>query len=209
MKICFWPYIVEIGRYIFHKIGPAEVVISSAKFDIKNSIDRNSCRSRQDESNRHNNMGFRNYCWSDGMPTRSCAPPRSKNWTQKLGLDTVCSPELALSMTDNCASASCTNRKLLKNGHPPFKLKWILVELSPYETPTRHVPEDVTKSRRFHGYVPSFFRPDMFSTLVLSIAPKKMPKKNFSGRVVFFSWIHSINIKVFFYLLVNFDDCFL
>jgi hypothetical protein len=37
----------------------------------KNSIDPNSCSSRQDESNHQNSMGFRNYCWSGGMPRRS------------------------------------------------------------------------------------------------------------------------------------------
>jgi len=53
----------------------------------KNSIDPNSCSSRQDESNHHINMGFRNYCWSGDMSRRSCAPPRveklnSKTWVR-------------------------------------------------------------------------------------------------------------------------------
>ncbi len=51
----------------------------------ENSIDPNSCSSRQDESKHQNNMGFRDYYWSGGMPRRSYAPPRveklnSKTW---------------------------------------------------------------------------------------------------------------------------------
>jgi hypothetical protein len=62
---------------------PPEVVMPSAKFEVKNSIERNSCRYLQEESNHHKNMGFCNYCSSDVVPTRSYAPPRVEKLNPK------------------------------------------------------------------------------------------------------------------------------
>lgn len=62
---------------VFHRIASSShpgVIISSANFDVNNSIDLNSRGFRKDQSSQHNKMELPNYCWSDGMATRSCAP---------------------------------------------------------------------------------------------------------------------------------------